>query len=161
MAENGQPDRTTPDPSNPLDLAKIAGLFAKWPGPMIMAVGMVLVFAATGVRGFGVEISGREFVGFEFGAVFFGGIVLIALGVAVLMLRERLLVADQERRVQQAHELKMEIGRAKVEANFRQQEALMRAGTETANLLGDADHVKNLYMSGYNAEPIPAGDGSP
>ncbi len=77
-----------------------------------MAVGAALVCAAAGIRVGGVGFSSRDFIGVEFAAVFLGGIVLITLGVVVLLVRERLRVADKERRLTQVHEMRLEANRA-------------------------------------------------
>jgi hypothetical protein len=132
QSENGQGGQASKDPLQPIDLGEIAGLFNKWPGPTIMAVGTLLALAATGIRIGGVEISGREFAGFEFGAVFIGGIVLIALGAAVLIVRERLLVADKERRIRQEHELRMELARAQSLAAAQRIRQANEAGGDAA-----------------------------
>lgn len=137
------------DPGQSLDLGGIAELFNKWPGPTIMAVGAVLALAAAGIRIGGIEISDREFAGFEFGAVFFGGIVLIVLGVVVLMLRDRLKVADEERRLTQAHEVKLALGQAKVEAALRRGDQVRRSGNEAANMFDG--NVEDLFMSAYKS----------
>jgi hypothetical protein len=68
-----------------------------------MTVGAVLVLAAAGLRVAGPEISGRELHGAEFAAVFFGGLVVIAAGIAVLLARERLVVEDRERQEREKH----------------------------------------------------------
>lgn len=155
---DGGNDQTKTDPGEAIDLGAIAGLFQKWPGPMIMTVGMLLTFAATGIRLGGVEISGREFAGFEFGAVFFGGIVLIALGVGVLIARERLVVADEERRLRQVHELRMEQARAESLAEVERIKLLSEAGQGAGKNFAEAFQVSpsQKFLETYRADLPPA-----
>jgi hypothetical protein len=109
------------DPNSPLDLGKVAALFAKWPGPSMMAAGVILACAAAGIRIDGVSFSGRDFVGFEFAAVFLGGILLVAIGTAVLLVRDRLLIEDSMRLRQQSHQLAIETARAAASAGAQAQ----------------------------------------
>jgi len=100
------------DTRESIKLEDLAALFAKWPGPTLMAAGVLLACAATGIRVEGVTFSGRDFAGFEFAAVFLGGILLIAIGTAVLLVRDRLLVEDALQMRRQAHEQAIEQARA-------------------------------------------------
>jgi hypothetical protein len=119
--------------SNPLDLGNIAKLFAKWPGPSLMGAGVVLACAAAGIRVEGVAFSGRVFAGFEFAAVFLGGILLVAIGTAVLLVRDRLLVEDEQRIRQQKHEHALEKARGAFVAGY-----LRAAQVENASRAGAA-----------------------
>ena len=119
------------DKPDAINLGNLAALFAKWPGPSLMAAGFILACAATGIRIEGVTFSGRDFAGFEFAAVFLGGILLIAIGTAVLLVRDRLLVEDALQMRRQEHEQAIEQARTAA-LSGQQAEASFNAAYEAA-----------------------------
>jgi hypothetical protein len=137
-SESQQDGDTT---SNAVNIGALASLFEKWPGPTLMAVGAALIFAATGIRVDGLAFSGHDFAGMEFAAVFLGGILLIAVGVAVLLVRDRLLVEDAQRLRAQEHEQALEKARSAFVASYLKTAQLAEAGRNA----GEA------FESAYNA----------